>query len=149
MPGSNSEIKATVYRIVACSEAHISSLPLICLSNIQTVIPFWLSIKTPSLRIIKQQVHFFAWDNACWNKERKENGTTHVWAALLVMTDTYSATVGSGDLFSWARRGNSSDDRRKRLQTAWSHILRKAKSTILRGDSFWVCPLLGLSALAE
>jgi hypothetical protein len=45
--------------------------------------------------------------------------------------------------------GSRSDDRRKSLQTVWSHILRRAKSTILSGDSVRASFLLGLRATVE
>jgi hypothetical protein len=45
--------------------------------------------------------------------------------------------------------GRSSEDWRKFLQMAWSHILRKANSTILNGDSVRASLLLGLRATVE
>ena len=45
--------------------------------------------------------------------------------------------------------GSSSEDRRKFLQRVWSHILRRAKSTILSGDSVRASRLLGLRATVE
>jgi hypothetical protein len=45
--------------------------------------------------------------------------------------------------------GRSSEDRRKFLQMAWSHILRRANSTILSGDSVRASLLLGLRATVE
>jgi len=65
------------------------------------------------------------------------------------MAEAYSEIVGSGDCRRWTMTGSSSEDRRKFLQMAWSHILRRAKSTILSGDSVRASRLLGLRATVE
>lgn len=75
--------------------------------------------------------------------------TRQAWFALLAMAEAYSEIVWSGDCLRCTIIGSSSDDRRKSLQTVWSHILRSAKSTILSGDSVRASFLLGLRATAE
>jgi hypothetical protein len=79
----------------------------------------------------------------------RETSGTQAWLTLVAMAEAYSEIVGSGDCRRWTMTGSSSEDRRKFLQMAWSHILRRAKSTILSGDSVRASRLLGLRATVE
>jgi hypothetical protein len=65
------------------------------------------------------------------------------------MPEAYSDIVGSGDCRRLTMTGGDSEDRRKFLQMAWWHILRRANSTILRGDTVRASLLLGLRATVE